>query len=73
MSAFDPYVVLPAELVIPSVDDILYEIGLCLTSVSDGPKHRRLIHNPMFIIITCSIFIVDRFICVILNDKNEFY
>ena len=46
MVRINPSKVLPKELVIESIDDILYEIGLCFTSQRKHPK-RTLIFKPM--------------------------
>ena len=50
------------EKPIGNVDDLLYEIGLCLTSVKERPK-RRAIDNPIVIAIFCSIYLFAR-ICI---------
>ena len=69
MSRIKANTVLPRELVTLSVDDLLYEIGLCLTSVRERPK-RRAIDSPIVIAIVCWLYMVLR-IASILIDNNE--
>ena len=56
--------VLPKELAIESIEDILYSIGLCQDSVKDPPK-RPAINNPKFIttflVITLMMKVVSHF------------
>ena len=60
---------LPPELTIESVDDILYRIGLCFTSVRDQPK-RRHFYNPYFIFTFLSLFLIrELFIISLKNDE----
>src|SRR5690242_10053896 len=59
--------VLPRDVCIPSVDDLLYEIGLCLTSVRERPK-RRAIDSPIVIAIVCLLYFIDRIASIYLND-----
>ena len=67
---FDSDNLLSDTMVIDSVDDILFEIGLLLTSVSNQDKQRDLINKPFFIlIINISIFILK---CVVVYvDSND--
>ena len=69
MSRLSPYRVLPYDVVIPSVDHLLYEIGLCLTSVRERPK-RRAIDSPIVIAMVCWLFLILR-IASIFIDENE--
>ena len=57
------------EMVIPSVDDLLYEIGLCLTSVRERPKRRR-INNPIVITIISIIFMTAKLVNSYLDDNQ---
>ena len=54
MPRLDTNRVLPEEVVISSVDDLLYEIGLCLTSVRERPK-RKAFYNPVVITVVCGV------------------
>src|ERR1700742_1881880 len=67
---FDPKKCLPPELVVESVDDILYRIGLCFTSVRDRPK-RHIIDHPFIAFIISSIFLIERLITVLLSDRYD--
>src|SRR5690242_17889377 len=69
MSRWSANRVLPGDVVIPSVDDLLYEIGLCLTSVRERPK-RRAIDSPIVIAIVCSIFLVQRIASIFIDDHD---
>ena len=71
MSAIDPNKCLPPELTIESVDDILYRIGLCFTSVRDRPK-RKLIDHPLVFFTIITTFLAQRLITVTVNEDNEF-
>src|SRR5437868_7623918 len=68
MPAIDPNKCLPPELVIESVDDILYRIGLCFTSVRDRPK-RKLIDHPFVGFLILSLFMIERMITTLLSDE----
>ena len=70
MSAIDPNTCLPKELTVESVDDILYRIGLCLTSVRDRPK-RRLIDHPVVVFVFMTLFLTLRLSTITLDDDNE--
>ena len=56
------------EKPIGNVDDLLYEIGLCLTSVRERPK-RRAIDNPIVIAIFCSIYLFARICCIFTDHR----
>ena len=47
MKKFDPKEVLPQNLIINSAENILYRIGLCLTSRNH--LNRNKLHNPLHI------------------------
>ena len=51
-------------------DDILYEIGLCLTSVRERPK-RKTVDKPIVIFSLVSIFIAERIIILSIDDDND--
>ena len=50
MANIQPNKLLPPELCIQSIDDILYSIGLCHHSIRDRPK-RSVINKPIIILI----------------------
>ena len=56
---------------IPSVDDLLYEIGLCLTSVRDEPK-RKAISDPKLITIVLWLYLIARIASLLIPESNEF-
>ena len=60
---------LPPELTIESVDDILYRIGLCLTSVREQPK-RHWIFSPFLIFIFVSMFLIKELMILSTNEEN---
>ena len=61
---------LPPELTIESIDDILYRIGLCLTSVRDGPK-RKLFDHPFMVFGFSLLFTIERLFTTFLEDDND--
>ena len=67
MSGIQTDRVLPPELCIQSIDDILYSIGLCHDSVRDRPK-RSVIHHPMGITIFLSIHVLT---CIVSNTTDD--
>ena len=72
MEKLDPNKFLPSDMVIEGVDDILYDIGLSLTSIRELQKKRMLIHNPRMLL-TINIFIfVNRLASLLIDDSNEF-
>ena len=72
MEELDPNKLLPSDMVIEGVDDILFDIGLSLTSVRDQQKKRKFIHNPRMLL-TINIFIfVNRLSCLFIDDSKEF-
>ena len=50
MEELDPNKLLPSDMVIEGVDDILFDIGLSLTSVRDQQKNRKFIDNPILLL-----------------------
>ena len=63
--------VLPPHLVIPSAEDLLYDIGLCLTSVKEEPKPRKLLSRPKVIWIIEWIFFFQRFFSILIGQENR--
>ena len=71
MQEFDPSKCLPPELTIESVDDILYRIGLCLTSVRDRPKRPKLFH-PLIAFTYVLIFTIKEvFVLFLISLSSE--
>ena len=70
MHPLNPFEVIPEDLVIPSADDLLYEIGLCLTSVRERPK-RRAIDNPIVIAILLNLYLIQRIAAIIIDESNH--
>ena len=70
MSSIDVNKCLPPELTIESVDDILYRIGLCFTSVRVRPKRQRIDH-PLVVFIITLIFASERVVSFKCGPKNE--
>ena len=68
---FDPEECLPKHLVVKDVDDVLYRIGLCLTSVKAVPK-RMSIDNPLFAFFILTIFTFEKVITCSLSEDNVF-
>src|SRR5690349_17055288 len=62
--------VLPLELKIQSIDDILYRIGLPIDSVRDGSK-RKWFFNPIIISTFLLVFLVKEVIIISLNAEND--
>ena len=60
--------VLPPELCIQSIDDILYSIGLCHHSVRDRPE-RSLINKPLIILLVNIITLLLRTVANTTDDK----
>ena len=50
------------------MDDLLYEIGLCLTSVRERPK-RRAIDSPIVITIVSTLYLVFRIASIFIEDN----
>ena len=63
--------VLPPHLVIPSAEDLLYDIGLCLTSVKEVPKQRNLLSRPIVIWIIQWIFFFQRLASIWIGEDNR--
>ena len=72
MSHLDPYTNISGDLIIPSAKDILYEIGLCPTSVSEEPK-RRALNHPLILAIVNGIYLFERILSLMLNDDDHLY
>ena len=66
----DPNFYLPEDIVVRDLDDVLYRIGLCHSSVSEQPK-RRSIDNPTFAFVITLIFITEKVITCSLSEDNE--
>src|ERR1700761_4441760 len=71
MQRVSPTSIYFSEMVSTSrVDDILYEIGLCLQSVRERHK-RRAINNPVFTAIVLVLFIIQRLISIALPEDDR--
>ena len=66
----NPEECLPKHLVVKDVDDVLYRIGLCLTSVKEQPK-RHSIDNPMLAFVITLIFLIEKVITCSLSEDNQ--
>ena len=62
--------VIPPELKIESIDDILYRIGLPLDSIRDRPK-RKWFFKPIIVFTFLSIYLVKEVIIISLNEEND--
>ena len=63
---------LPRHLVVKDVDDVLYRIGLCLTSVKEEPK-RSLVDNPLLVFAVLSVFTRKKWSLVISAKTISWY
>ena len=70
MSQIHPNKCLPPELTIESVDDILYRIGLCFTSVRVRPK-RHFINHPSIVFIVTSIVMIANIITALVSEEKK--
>ena len=70
MDGLKPNCVIPPELVIKDCDELLYEIGLCLTSLRERPK-RWPINNPVFIAIITSIYLSERVVSILVPESER--
>ena len=70
MDGLKPNRVIPPELVIKDCDELLYKIGLCLTSLRERPK-RWPINNPMFVAITSMVFLCQRVISILVPESER--
>ena len=57
------------DAIIQIEDDLLYEIGLCLTSVRERPK-RSASNNPLLIAIVCSVYAIERIASMFVTDGH---
>ena len=67
----DSTVCLPRGVAAPEFEDILYRIGLCMTSVKEEPFRRRIDH-PMVAFTIVSVFMIERIITCSLPEDNHF-
>ena len=69
MDRLEPNRLIPPELVIKDYDDLLYEIGLCRTSVRERPK-RWPINNPKFITIMSLMSFVKSLVTLLVPESD---
>ena len=69
MSEFDCNKLLPKELVVESIDDFLYEIGLCHQSVSERTK-RPKINSPKLIFTVLSFSLILSILTSFIEDET---
>ena len=62
--------IIPSNMRLELIDDILYRIGLCLTSVRDRPK-RHIIDHPILVLIIMVLFIAQKVLIISLNEEND--
>ena len=72
MSHLDPYTNIPEDLIIPAAKDLLYEIGLCPTSVSEEPK-RRAVNHPIVTAFGNYMYLFERIASLMLDDNDHLY
>ena len=53
-----------------SIDDTLYEIGLCLTSIRDKPEPKRLANKPIIIFIFHIVYLLQRIASISYDNEN---
>ena len=70
MASMDVNKCLPPELTIESVDDILYRIGLCFTSIRVRPKRKKL-YNPYLIFTFLLLFQIKELFIISFNEEND--
>ena len=68
---FDNDKILPQEWCIKGVDDILYDIGLSLTSFREDHKKRKFFHNPELILVINLIYLTFGLVKFYLKSRNE--
>ena len=68
MEELDANKLLPSDMVIEGVDDIIYDIGLLLTSVRDHQKKRKFIHNPRMLLIINTFMLLNKLSCLFIDD-----
>ena len=71
MEELDPNKFLPSDIVIEGVDDILFDIGLLLTSFREDQKKRKFIYNPRVLLIINTIVLLNKLSCLFIDDSNE--
>ena len=60
-------------MIVPNVEDILYRIGLCMTSVRERPI-RKAIDHPLCALIINTIFLTTKVItCCLTDDYREVF
>src|SRR5882762_5437761 len=69
MEQFDPTKIISKEFIIPSVDDILYKIGLQIRSVS-GSRYRKWHKSPIIVFTFLSLILLKDFV-ILLSEDNE--
>ena len=73
MEELDPNKLLPSDIVIEGVDDIIFDIGLSLTSVRDHQKKKKkFIHQPQMLLTINIFMLVNRLASLLIDDFNEF-
>ena len=72
MEELDPNKLLPSDMVIEGVDDILYDIGLSLTSVRELQKKRKFIHNPIMLTTINTFMLLNKLACWFIDNSKEF-
>ena len=70
MDGLRPDSLIPPELAIKGIDDILYETGLFLTSVKERPA-LRIMDNPWKILVINLIYLCQRTACILVADKQS--
>ena len=71
MAQFDPDQLLRDNMVLNSIDDVLYDIGLSLTSVSNERKQRKLLNKPIFVLTVNAVFLLIRIAIACVSNEND--
>ena len=64
-----PDKLLPQQMIVKGVDDILYDIGLSITSIKEVER-KRFYHHPIFIFTFMLLFFILKLITLFVKDDN---
>ena len=63
--------IIPTEIIIERVDDILYDIGLSVTSTSNKKTPRKLIYHPLVVLSIISLVGIQNVIAIFIDQDHH--
>ena len=62
---------IPPEIIVEGIDDVLYDIGLSLTSTRDVQTPRKLIYHPLVVLSITALVVIQHVIAIFVDQDHR--